>query len=299
MASLAKFNTRVQLKFDALANWNTNSTFIPLRGEVCIVQVPTGSAVEQVTPPAYLMKVGDGSSTFSQLPWLSALAADVHTWAKKSAADFTTWATDNGENYADSPKLATKAELAELASRVAALETTVKNLSGAMRFIGFATDEVKITDGGNEVPVINGWPTVDENNNPVPAYAPTAGDVVISDGLEYVFTTTGVWELFGQDGDYAIKGSITNSDIAAAAAIAPTKIAPIFENNKNLAEDLADLGEGLRQVNSNMVGMWKSTTLNIVENSAGLAAAQHSNIQIGDKAMDYIVFDCGTSSLNI
>lgn len=302
MASLAKFNTRVQLKFDTLVNWNSNSAFIPLKGEVCIVQVPTGSTLEQVTPPAYLMKVGDGETAFAQLPWLSALAADVHAWAKKSVAEFTAWVTDDGETYADSPKLATKAELAELTSRVAALETAVKNLSGAMRFIGFAKDETEdttITDGGSQVPVINGWPTVDENGLSVPAYTPTAGDVVISGGLEYVFTTTGVWELLGQDGDYAVKGSIVDADIADDAAIDPAKIAPTLEGNENLEEDLADIGKLIEEVESDMVGMWKSTTLNIVEESSAIQGATHSNIVINNNIMDYVVFDCGTSSLNI
>lgn len=53
------------------------------RGEVAICEVPTGSSLEQVTPPAILFKVGDGVKTFAQLPWVSGLAADVYAWAKQ------------------------------------------------------------------------------------------------------------------------------------------------------------------------------------------------------------------------
>lgn len=91
-------NTRIQLKYDTLANWQSEAEagkgalLVLKRGELGIVEVPTGSTAEQTTPPAILFKVGDGVKTFKQLPWTSALAADVYAWAKKSnpdVADFT------------------------------------------------------------------------------------------------------------------------------------------------------------------------------------------------------------------
>ena len=63
------------------------------KGELGIVEIPTSSpTAEQVTPPAILFKVGDGVKKFKELPWTSALAADVYAWAKKAnpdVADFT------------------------------------------------------------------------------------------------------------------------------------------------------------------------------------------------------------------
>lgn len=91
-------NTRIQLKYDTLANWQSEAEagkgalLVLKKGELGIVEVPTGSTAEQTTPPAILFKVGDGVKTFKQLPWTSALAADVYAWAKKSnpdVADFT------------------------------------------------------------------------------------------------------------------------------------------------------------------------------------------------------------------
>ena len=91
-------NTRIQLKYDTLANWQSEAEagkgalLVLKRGELGIVEVPTGSTAEQTTPPAILFKVGDGVKKFKELPWTSALAADVYAWAKKSnpdVADFT------------------------------------------------------------------------------------------------------------------------------------------------------------------------------------------------------------------
>lgn len=74
-------NTRIALKYDTLANWNA-SEFILKKGEVAICSLATGEAAEQSTPPAVLLKVGDGVHKFSALPWASGLAADVYGWAK-------------------------------------------------------------------------------------------------------------------------------------------------------------------------------------------------------------------------
>lgn len=84
MATEKILNTRLQLKYDTLANWNS-STFIPKKGEACIVEVPTGTSVTGVVnPPAIMIKVGNGTDKFSALPWTAATAADVYTWAKKN-----------------------------------------------------------------------------------------------------------------------------------------------------------------------------------------------------------------------
>ena len=96
MATEKIINTRIQLKYDTLANWNANSSLILRKGEVGICAIPTGSSHLQTTPPAIMFKVGDGvvdaqgtvtGTQFKDLPWASALAADVYAWAKKSVPD--------------------------------------------------------------------------------------------------------------------------------------------------------------------------------------------------------------------
>lgn len=86
MAETTKtLKTRIQLKYDTLANWNAvASTFVPNKGEVCFVEIPTGDATA-TTAPTVLFKVGDGNKTWGALKWGSALAADVYAWAKASS----------------------------------------------------------------------------------------------------------------------------------------------------------------------------------------------------------------------
>ena len=79
-------NTRLRLKYDALSEWaKVENTFIPLQGEVCIIDVPaqTDAGGNVIHSPAVLFKVGDGTSTFANLPYVSALAGDVPAWAKR------------------------------------------------------------------------------------------------------------------------------------------------------------------------------------------------------------------------
>ena len=86
MAETTKtLKTRIQLKYDTLANWNAvANTFVPNKGEVCFVEIPTGDATA-TTAPTVLFKVGDGNKTWGALKWGSALAADVYAWAKASS----------------------------------------------------------------------------------------------------------------------------------------------------------------------------------------------------------------------
>lgn len=69
------FNTRLQLKYDTYKNWTTNDPVL-LAGEAAICVVPADSNIG-LNEPAVLMKIGDGTSNFSQLSWISGLAANV------------------------------------------------------------------------------------------------------------------------------------------------------------------------------------------------------------------------------
>ena len=93
-------NTRIQLKYDTLAKWQgskfngTDENFWLKSGEVAIVTLAPNketTPVNTATQHPLLFKVGTGAHKFDDLPWASALAADVYDWAKKSEADFITW----------------------------------------------------------------------------------------------------------------------------------------------------------------------------------------------------------------
>lgn len=85
----------------------------------------------------------------------------------------------------------------------------VAGLSGAMHFVGQSTTD----------PTLPAGPTIEG----VTSYA--AGDVVTFGTKEYVKDKTGTWVLLGDEGSYAVKGAISNADIADDAAIAQSKIA--------------------------------------------------------------------------
>lgn len=72
--------TRIQLRYDTLANWTTNDPVLKA-GEIAVVQIATKNIANQQMPPI-MFKVGDGEKKFSELGWTSGLAADVYDWAK-------------------------------------------------------------------------------------------------------------------------------------------------------------------------------------------------------------------------
>lgn len=86
-------NTRIKNRVDSLANWQADGVSL-LPGEIALVKVTTQTIDDNgqiVDVPAVLMKVGEsdgngGTKAFDELPWLSAIAADVYDWAKSASA---------------------------------------------------------------------------------------------------------------------------------------------------------------------------------------------------------------------
>ena len=76
-------NVRIALKYDTYANWTTNNPILKA-GEVAVATIASGNTqeVNSVTAPQVLLKVGDGTNNYNALPFISAKAADVHSWAK-------------------------------------------------------------------------------------------------------------------------------------------------------------------------------------------------------------------------
>lgn len=90
MATVNNIKTRILNKISTWAEWESvKTTFKPLRGEICIVEIPTGTNDafdkengSKLTPPAIGIKVGDGQHFFGELPWIQAIAGDVATEIK-------------------------------------------------------------------------------------------------------------------------------------------------------------------------------------------------------------------------
>lgn len=88
MATEKILNTRIVLKNDTLANWNSSSIILK-KGEIALALVEVNQkdpvSGQLVKVPTYLTKVGDGSKTFANLNWTAAMAADVYDWAKQAS----------------------------------------------------------------------------------------------------------------------------------------------------------------------------------------------------------------------
>lgn len=81
-----ELNTRIRLKYDSLADWTANKSVVLLEGEIGLCAVPAITTGTTTTAPTVLFKVGNGVSTWEQLPWGAGLAADVPSWAKNATA---------------------------------------------------------------------------------------------------------------------------------------------------------------------------------------------------------------------
>lgn len=165
MATEKILNTRIQLKYDTLANWNA-STFKLKAGELAIVRVGEMKDGSTHTNEQYpvLFKVGTGDHTFSQLPFASALAADVYTWAKAAdvklegktikfvdAAGTTIKSVEL--NYITDAEAATKIETALAAYSTteqmnAAIEVETDRAEAAEKALGERIDAFNLPEGG-------------------------------------------------------------------------------------------------------------------------------------------------------
>lgn len=83
-----RLNTRILLKYDTYENWSTNNPNL-LKGEMAIAVIDVSDNTQThsgQTVPQLLVKVGNGlegdAGKYNSLPFVSGLAADVHSWAK-------------------------------------------------------------------------------------------------------------------------------------------------------------------------------------------------------------------------
>lgn len=80
-------NTRILLKYDSYVNWTKNNPVLKA-GEMAIATVANIDANKTTgfqNLPNVVLKVGDGTSHYNDLKFVSALAADVYEWAKAAS----------------------------------------------------------------------------------------------------------------------------------------------------------------------------------------------------------------------
>ena len=166
---MSNINTKFLLRIDSWINWNNTTeenkgaNLVLLKGEIGLCEFASGQKDANgvpVKPAAVLFKVGDGASKFSELKWASALAADVHDWAKQSENDFVNTFLNLKMN--DGTTMRTKldgvfATDADLASAIAALRLEIPTQLGVMS-IKVTDDDVVI---GTPAAVTDGNVTID------------------------------------------------------------------------------------------------------------------------------------------
>lgn len=131
-------------------------------------------------------------------------------------------------------------------------------LTGAMHFVGEAT--VVITNGSRVDPQIRDYYF---------RYA-EPGDVILANNAqEYVWTGM-EWRLLGDEGSYAIKGSITNADIAENAAISQEKISNLTDTLDTKVDKVE--GKGL---SSNDYTTEEKQKLEAIESEAQVNVIEH------------------------
>lgn len=188
MADQKVLSTRISLKYDSYTNWITNDPVL-LKGEIAI-STHDNDNTAPVTGfqniPNIAMKVGNGTSKYSELKFVSALAADVYSWAKAakkpvytadeiegldnfiageiqdtdtryklvkvegSKYNYNLMSSVNGTSY---DTLVSTIDLSGIASRLDALETKVGDKSVSEQIdakIG-ALDMAKVTVGQGEI----------------------------------------------------------------------------------------------------------------------------------------------------
>ena len=157
-----ELKTRIALKYDEYTAWQ-NSTLELLPGEVAICEIPgttktvvndQGKEVTVQVAPTVLFKVGNAEKkTFKDLPWASAKAADVYTWAKASEitlSEDTKTITfvgggENGTNLEFSFDFYTTEEIDNKISNINTELAAVKEA------LGFGEDATALTDRVEDV----------------------------------------------------------------------------------------------------------------------------------------------------
>lgn len=82
MAERNIMNVLYKLRGDTLNNWSTKNPVLAER-EPVIVIIPADSN-SGLNEPAVLLKIGDGTTAFNDLGYVSAIAGDVPAWAKEA-----------------------------------------------------------------------------------------------------------------------------------------------------------------------------------------------------------------------
>ncbi len=132
------------------------------------------------------------------------------------------------------------------------VDAATAGLTGAMHYIGEATVDMTSPTSSTVDPQIPGYTFKNAES----------GDVITFNAKEFVWTGTN-WRLLGDEGSYAVKGSITNVDISPEADIDISKI----YNLSTLLDTKVDKIEGKTLTSNDFTTEYKQKLDDIEENA--------------------------------
>lgn len=208
-----QIKTRILNKISTWSEWQAvKSTFKPLRGEICIVEIPTDTTGTGLTPPAVGIKVGNGTDFFEDLPWIQAVAGDVPAYVKGIVDQAALNALIDQYKVSDGTTI--KAAITALQNRVKNLEDTVGSAtSGLVKDVA----DLQGTVSGHTTSISN---LTNNKVNTNVAETATATDKLVKESTVNSKISAAKTALLGTDG---VEGTHTIKGAYAAAAAADTK----------------------------------------------------------------------------
>ena len=175
-----------------------------------------------------------------------------------------------------------RASFATVGAIIDYIADRTEGLTGAMHFIGESSVVINTNVNNHVDPQITGYNF--KNAQP--------GDVILANNAqEYVWTGT-EWRLLGDEGSYAIKGSIVNADISENANITQEKISGLVETLANKVDKIE--GKGL---STNDYTTEEKNKLRDIEDGAQENIIEH--IFVNDTEVLPTVFSGQSKSVNL
>lgn len=235
-------NVRIKNKYDSYESW-VASNLVLEAGEIAIAYTSVDVKVDNgvAKHPALLMKVGNGTDTFKDLPWMSARAADVLAVCKDEA-ELKTFVN----NVIADAGIASSDAMEALSGRVTTAEGKVTTLEGKM-----TTAEGKITANEGAIATLNGLVGNTSVNAQIKAYvdalnladtyaAKTHGHAIAD--VEGLSDSIAAAKKAGTDANAALEAYKTTNDAAVKVnsdAITAIKNGTSIDNFKEVEEALA------------------------------------------------------------
>lgn len=191
--AINELQTRIALKYDSYTAWTTSpgKDLVLLAGELGICSISDANQGSNVVPTV-LFKVGDGTNTFEKLPWASAKAADVYSWAKASdivynqtnkTITFVGGAVDAEGKKVDKVITFNYVTLAEVKEITDGLTTRIAALEGKFEGDSSVQGQIDALDGRLDVIEGDGVGSVKKAEADAKAYA-EAQDAALKTSLE-------------------------------------------------------------------------------------------------------------------